>query len=301
MEKAVVFDIMRFSTQDGPGIRTTVFLKGCPLGCLWCHNPESQSIQAELMFRPNLCIRCLACIPACPQGAIAVIAGQVETDRTRCTLCAACVEACLSEARATAGREMTVGEVMAEVVKDVPFYDESGGGVTFSGGEPLLQRDFLLAALLACRREGIHTAVDTSGFAAWPVLDGLRESVDLFLYDLKTVDDGIHRAATGVSNELILANLRRLSELGHKLIVRMPLIPGISDRPKSIRETAEFLVCLPQLLSVDLLPYHLAGVEKYRRLNRPYAIPDLQPPTEAEVERAVQIFRESGLPIHVGG
>ena len=301
MEKAVVFDIMHFSTRDGPGIRTTVFLKGCPLACLWCHNPESQSLQPELMFRPNLCIHCYACVPACPQEAIAVVDGQVETLPSRCRLCAACVEACAAEARAIAGREMTVGEVMAEVEKDIPFYDESGGGVTFSGGEALLQRDFLLAALVECKRKGIHTALDTSGFAAWSVLDGLRESVDLFLYDLKTVDDACHRAMTGVSNQLILANLRRLSALGQPLIVRVPLIPGINDSPESIREMARFLGSLAPFLRVDLLPYHTAGVEKYRRLNRDYAIPAVQPPSEAEIARAVQILGESGLPISVGG
>ena len=166
-----LFDLMRFSTRDGPGIRTTVFLKGCLLACLWCHNPESQRSRPELLFRPNLCIGCQACLEVCQQGGITWQNGMVVTDRQACLLCGACAEACYADAREIVGRSMSVAEVMAEIRKDLPFYDETGGGVTFSGGEPLLQKDFLLALLQACKAEEIHTAIDTSGYAPWETLD----------------------------------------------------------------------------------------------------------------------------------
>ncbi len=301
MTTGVVFDIMRFATHDGPGIRTTVFLKGCPLACAWCHNPESQSIQPELMLRPNLCIQCGACIEACPQGAIYTEDGQIKTDSERCILCTACSEACYAEAREVVGREMTIDEVMAEVVKDIPIYDESGGGVTFSGGEALMQRDFLTGLLAECRRRGIHTALDTSGYAPWAALESVRGLVDLFLYDLKAVDDQLHLRATGVSNARVLANVRRLSELGHAIILRMPLVPGLNDSPADIRAAAQLAASLTGVQRVDVLPYHRAGAEKYRRLQRPYGLAELQPPNTEQVEQAAAILREIGIPIQVGG
>ncbi len=301
METGIVFDIMHFSTRDGPGIRTTVFLKGCPLHCAWCHNPESQSIKPELMLRPNLCIACETCLSACPQGAIALVDGEYVTDRSACTLCGNCVDACTAEARQIVGREMTEGQVMAEVLKDLAFYDESGGGVTFSGGEALLQHHFLLALLKACRNAGIHTAVDTSGFATWAVIDQIRPYVDLFLYDLKALDDRIHRQYTGVSNALILSNLQRLSSLGHAILLRMPLIPGINDSPEAIRAAGELAASLPNLAGLEILPYHLAGVEKYRRLDIQYELPGLVPPAGDQVEAAAQVLREYKLSVHVGG
>src|SRR5512146_3344760 len=185
----LVFDIRKFSLHDGPGIRTTVFFKGCPLSCWWCHNPESQSAAVEMLFRASRCIACRACLVACEQGAITWNGRGPVTDAEKCHLCGACAAACCAEARQQVGREMTVEQVMAEVECDVAFYDESGGGVTFSGGEPLLQRDFLLALLRACRAKEIQTALDTSGFAAWETIERVRDDVDLFLYDLKLIDD----------------------------------------------------------------------------------------------------------------
>jgi pyruvate formate lyase activating enzyme len=301
MLTGIVFDIMHFSTRDGPGIRTTVFLKGCPLHCAWCHNPESQSIKPELMLRPNLCISCETCVSVCPEGAISIAGDTYVTDRLKCTLCGTCVDACTSEARQIVGREMTVEQVMAEIMKDIAFFDESGGGVTFSGGEPLLQRDFLLALLKACREKGIHTAIDTSGFATWTVIDSVRDNIDLFLYDLKVLDDKIHRETTGVSNELILSNLRRLSELGHAIILRMPLIPGVNDSEQAIQAAGQLAAELPHLLSLEILPYHQAGVEKYRRLDREYNLQELVPPAGERVEALAQVLREYHLKVNVGG
>jgi pyruvate formate lyase activating enzyme len=301
VETGIIFDIMHFSTRDGPGIRTTVFLKGCPLQCAWCHNPESQSIKPELMLRPNLCISCEECLAACPEGAIIKVDGVLVTDRAKCTLCGTCVETCTAEARQIVGKEWTVAQVMAEISKDIAFFDESGGGVTFSGGEALLQRDFLLELLKACKEKGIHTAVDTSGFATWAVIESVRPFVDLFLYDLKSVDDRVHRAYTGVSNQLILANLRRLSELDHAILLRMPLIPGINDGDEAIQAAGQLAESLPHLLGFEILPYHQAGVEKYRRLDKEYNLAGLVPPAAERIESIAQALREYQLNVHVGG
>lgn len=301
MVTGLIFDIKKFSIHDGPGIRTTVFFKGCPLSCWWCHNPESQSSRREMMFRERRCIRCGACQAVCAQGAISMDGDVVSTDREKCTLCGACVEACYAEAREIVGREVTVAEVMAEIEQDVAFYDESGGGVTFSGGEPLLQRNFLLALLRACREKEIHTAVDTCGFATWETLDSLREHVDLFLYDLKSMDDARHLKSTGVSNELILGNLHRLSTLGHDIILRVPVIPGINDDDENIRQTGAFAATLSYLNRLDVLPYHRAGTEKYHRLNKVYELPEARPPSDERMAKIVRILRGFGLQIKIGG
>ena len=249
-----VFDIQKFSLHDGPGIRTTVFFKGCPLNCWWCHNPESQALGLEMMYQARRCIRCGACEAACSYGAISRNGDFVSTDREKCTLCGACVESCYAEAREIVGKEMTVAQVMTEIERDVTFYDESGGGVTFSGGEPLLQRDFLCSLLMACKDRDIHTTLDTCGFVAWETLDRARRFVDLFLYDIKLMDDAKHREFTGVPNDQILNNLRMLSEQGHNVVLRLPIIPGVNDDEKNVRQTGEFATTLPGLNQVDILP-----------------------------------------------
>ncbi len=245
MTQGLVFDIKKYSIHDGPGIRTTVFFKGCPLSCWWCHNPESQSSQREVILHDNRCIRCGACVDACPHHAIAWIDGEPITDRAVCERCGTCLGECYSEARQIVGREMTVEQVMAEIAPDTAFYDESHGGVTFSGGEPLLQRDFLLALLQACQARELHTAVDTSGFASWDTVDQIRPFTDLFLYDLKLIDDERHREFTGVTNQPILRNLQDLSALGHSIVIRIPIVPGLNDDDESIRQMADFIAALP--------------------------------------------------------
>ena len=301
MITGIVFDIKKFSIHDGPGIRTTVFFKGCPLGCWWCHNPEGQSLEPELVFRESRCIRCGACLEVCAQGAISWDGDVVATDREKCVLSGACAEVCYAEAREIVGREMTVAQVMAEIERDVAFYDQSGGGVTFSGGEPLSQPDFLLALLRACKENEIHTAVDTCGFAAWETLDSIRKHVDLFLYDLKLMDEAKHREFTGVSNELILKNLQMLSAQGQDIFLRVPVIPGINDDAENIRQIGTFAAALPRLDRVDILPYHRAAAEKHHRLNKVYGLPETRPPSDERMAEITQILEGFGLRVKVGG
>jgi pyruvate formate lyase activating enzyme len=225
----------------------------------------------------------------------------VSTDGENCTLCGDCVEVCYAEAREIAGQEMTVAQVMTEIEQDISFYDESGGGVTFSGGEPLFQLDFLLALLQACKEKEIHTALDTCGFAPWETLDDIRGHMDLFLYDLKLIDDARHRKFTGVSNELILRNLQMLSERGHNIFLRVPIVPGINDDDENIRQTGTFAAALPHLDRVDILPYHHIALEKYKRLNKVYSLPEARPPSDERIAEIAQILEGFGLRVKIGG
>jgi len=300
-ELGLIFDIRRFSIHDGPGIRTTVFLKGCPLSCWWCHNPESQSSGPELWLRSGRCIRCGECVEACPEGAITLQEEDYVTDQERCNLCGACLEACATEARQIVGRQMSVAQVLAEVERDVAFYDESGGGMTVSGGEPLQHRKFLSKLLRACKEKDIHTVLDTCGYASWKAVDEVRADVGIFLYDLKLIDDARHRKFTGVSNRLILQNLRRLLQSGQAVIIRVPLIPGVNDNEEDLHQLGSFIARLPDLPKVDLLPYHRAAMGKYERLNRAYPLLDVMPPSPERVQAAVEILQRYGLSVKIGG
>lgn len=300
-DSGMITHIQRFSTHDGPGIRTTVFLKGCPLTCPWCHNPENQAHDSELLVRADRCIGCAACVDACPVGAIQLFDTGPTVARERCTTCGACAEQCYTNALSMTGRPATVESVIEALERDRPFFDTSGGGVTFSGGEPLAQPAFLAALVEACRFRAIHTAVDTCGFAPWDALNGVRNAVDLFLYDVKLVDEERHKRYTGVSNRLIMSNLRRLVELGHRVILRFPLVPGVNDAPVDLDPLAALAKGTPRLEGVDVLPYHRMAIGKYQGLGKPFELAGLDPPTGEKVAEAVEILERSGLPVRIGG
>ena len=299
--QGTIFDVKRFSVHDGPGIRTTVFFKGCPLNCWWCHNPEGQAEEPELVLRPDRCIGCGACVDVCTHNAIVRQGEVIVTQRERCTACGACVEVCYADAREIVGNRVTADQVIEEIERDVAFYDQSGGGATFSGGEPLAQPEFLRDILRACKQQGIHTTLDTCGFAPWSELDTLRGDVDLFLYDLKLMDAERHRESAGVSNERILENLQRLSEGDHRIVLRVPVIPGINDDDENLQRIGQFAAQLPSLERVDLLPYHRIGRDKYHGLGRACTMPDTLPPSDGRMVEIAQALRRFDLAVGIGG
>ena len=301
MNGGVIFDIKRYSIHDGPGIRTTVFLKGCPLSCWWCHNPESQSAFTEVVYRPDRCIGCGACEGACPVGAIALTQRGYVADPDRCTGCGRCAEVCPAEAREMVGRGITVKDLVKEIEKDSLFFDESGGGVTFSGGEPLSQPAFLAEALEACRERDIHTVVDTCGFAPRQALERIAPLTDLFLFDLKMMDPGLHKSYTGVPNDLILSNLEWLAGQGFSLIVRVPVIPGINDTAENMEAMGKFLSELSRRPEVDLLPYHSSAREKYRKFGMNYRLKDLSAPSRERMKIIAAYLARFGLTASIGG
>lgn len=294
-EKGLVFSIQRYSTEDGPGIRTTVFMKGCPLRCLWCHNPEGQEFLPQIAFNSSRCIGCKGCVDACPQGAINFTADGPRTDRGKCQNCGKCAEVCPTGARELIGKYMTADEAFSEVERDILFYRNSGGGVTVGGGEPTTQPRFLVEFLKKCHEQGIHTALDTSGYVEWGEMEEILKHVDLVLYDIKQIDPAKHADYTGVSNELILENARRISSKGIPMIIRAPVIPGYTDGEDNIRDIMEFVSVLESVAKVDLLPFHRLGEPKYKKLDRNYEFEGTQPPTDAHMQKLKRLVESFGL------
>lgn len=295
-----VFNIQKYSIHDGPGIRTTVFLKGCPLACSWCHNPESIAPRPEIVFWDNKCISCGDCVKTCPKEAMQVVEQTVRKEAANCIGCEACVEVCPTGAIEQVGKKMTKAEVLKEIEKDRVFYEESGGGVTFSGGECLMQPEFLTGLLTDCKARGLHTALDTSGYASWQTIAGLKDAVDLFLYDLKLMDEEQHRKYTGVSNKLILENLQKLAKNGKLIWIRVPVIPGINDDDANLQALGAFLHSL-QIRDVFLLPYHGIAANKYARMGKDYQFSALESPSHEQLEAMQLGLQTFGLNVQIGG
>jgi pyruvate formate lyase activating enzyme len=295
-----ITDIQRFSIHDGPGIRTLIFFKGCPLSCPWCCNPETQSGASEIVFYDFKCIGCKNCLRACTREAI-LRPGKHHVDSQRCDLCGACVDVCPSGALKIAGTPMSVEELVEVVEKDRIFYEKSGGGVTITGGEPLSQPSFLYALLDALKKQGFHTAIETSGFGDWACLENIRPKTDLFLFDLKLLDSRKHREVTGVDNAAILSNLKKLIETGSNVVVRIPVIPGYTADDGNIEEIFRFVVSLGKIKTIHLLPYHNLGRSKYRYSGREYPLPSLEPPRAQDVARLKVQAENAGLGCIIGG
>ncbi len=299
--RGVVFNIQHYSIHDGPGIRTTVFLKGCPLRCFWCQNPESQTLRPEIFLDGEKCQGCGVCVRTCPEEAIELYEGRSRTDRDLCRGTGKCAEVCPHEARNLMGRYVTAEEVFQRVSADAIFYQRSGGGVTLSGGEPLAQPEFAISLLKMCREAAIHTTLDTCGYARWETVARVLEYVDLVLYDLKHMDVVEHERYAGVSNDLILDNARRIRELSIPMLARVPVIPGYNDTAENIAATARFIVNELGSISVHLLPYHRLGETKYARMERPKGSISVQPPSDEYMEEIKQAFESFGLVVNLGG
>jgi pyruvate formate lyase activating enzyme len=292
----LVFNIQNYSIHDGPGIRTIVFLKGCPLSCLWCCNPESISSQPELGFRQSLCNGCGQCVSVCPSKALSLAEGtnDLKIDRVLCDNCGACVEVCAPKALIIYGQKMTVEEVVNEVLKDAPFYRRSGGGVTVSGGEPLRQPEFLLGILKACRQAGLHTAIETSGYCSSRTFSSVLDQIDHVMFDLKVMDAERHLELTGKKNDLILKNARLLAKARCTVQPRMPLIPGINDSEDNLSMLASFLHSVGWR-SVELMPYHEFARSKYAALGRPYKMDNVPTAKPEDAEKVSKLLKKHGI------
>lgn len=302
MAIGIIFDIKHYAIHDGPGIRSTVFFKGCSLQCQWCHNPEGIHTEPEIFLRNEKCpSECRFCISACPNGAIRRNKGSIEVDLSRCDLCSECEEACVYGALEIIGRKVSDKDVMGELEKDSLFYEESQGGVTFSGGEPFEQPIFLNALLDKAKLKDLHTTVDTCGYFNPNLLANFDRKVDLFLYDLKMIDDEKHKKYTGKSNNLILDNLRRLIVNGQRVAVRIPLMAGINDDDNNIDKTVEFLKTLNHVEQINLLPYHSGGRLKQKRLGKKQLRAGFQSPSSERMEAIKNIFKANGFSVKVGG
>jgi len=302
MKQSHIFDIKRYAINDGPGIRVVVFFKGCNLHCAWCHNPESISTEPEKMYSRTKCILCGTCVDVCPENAIEMTTNSIIIDDSLCTLCGKCTDACPTKALEMSGKPMSVSEVLVIIEKEKVFFDQSGGGVTFSGGEPLMHIGLLLELLDECRKRGIHTAIDTAGNIKTEILLDAARHADLFLYDLKMADTTEHRKWTGAGNGLILTNLQMLAETGTDIIIRIPLLGGINDTEKNIETTAAFISGLAGATKeVHLLPYHAIAQHKYTKLGKTFESEKLQEPDQLALKRAIEIFAVFGIAATVGG
>lgn len=303
MSQGLIFDIKPYAINDGPGIRIAIYYKGCPLACEWCHNPESISPHVQKMFTQSKCIGCGECVKACPKNACRLDKNEgIITDPDLCKLCGKCAEVCPTGATEMSGYMASVEDIMSRIKKETVFFDHSKGGVTFSGGEPLQQPKYLIELLDECGKEGIHRAVDTSGFAKTEILLEVAKRTDLFLYDFKMLDPIKHKKYTGVSNEKILENLKILAESGARINIRYPMIKGVNAELDEIRGMAEFIAGLAgEKKEISILPFHNLAEMKHKKLGNDYELSGMTEPSVEEQSRAIEIFEEYGLKASIGG
>ena len=300
-DNAIVFNIQRYSIHDGPGIRTLVFMKECPLRCIWCDNPESWNPYPELSYRENRCIDCGKCIEQCPVTAIEHSnRGKIIIDRKLCNNCGNCASVCPSAALEMIGWVIGSEELLSQVKLDEVFYINSGGGITVSGGEPILQHQFLKTFLKKCKSNHLHTAIETCGYVPWKNMEKVMEFTDLILFDLKHMDTEKHKQLTGKPNDLILDNLRRISLLGKPIIIRVPLVPNYNDEKENFVKMVKFLKDLDNVQKIELLSYHNLGMQKYENLGRTYALSKLSSPTREKIRQLQLLIENSGITCLVG-
>lgn len=309
----LIFDIRRYSINDGPGIRITIFMKGCPLKCAWCHNPESQSPKVQKLYTESKCIGAQDCIEVCPEAALTLTPNGIVTDTEKCTLCGLCANACPTKAIEMSGKLYGVNELMEIIERERVHIEHSNGGVTFSGGEPLMHPGFLIEMLDACGEKGLHRTVDTCGFASTETLLEVAKRTDLFLYDLKLMDPVQHKKWTGADNRIILKNLTLLAETGANINIRIPFIKNVNTSAEEISKMADFVARLQdknrgletatpgKTLLVNLLPYHNIASGKYKKLEMGYNSEEMEEPTEKEIQQAIKIFNKFGIEVEVGG
>jgi len=297
-----IYDIQRFAIHDGPGIRTLIFMKGCPLTCLWCSTPQTQKSSPDLLYIETHCNKSLRCVDECPEKAIIFSDKEkIEINRNLCNSCGKCVDVCPSQALKLVGEQKTVEQLFQDIKKESNFYRRSGGGVTIGGGEPTMQHEFVAALLKKCKEMYVHTAMETCGYVKWEQLAKILEHIDLLYFDIKHMDSRIHEEITGVSNELILENARKASKI-QPIIIRIPLIPGLNDSEENILNTAKFASELGgNFLRIELLPYHKFGTGNYEQLGREYKLKDTEPPSEEHMNNLKKIIESCGVKVQIGG
>jgi pyruvate formate lyase activating enzyme len=300
MIKSVICEIEKYATYDGPGIRSVVFLKGCPLTCLWCANPETQRKENELYYDFTTCIQCQRCIKACEKGVLVALDGKIHIDRGKCTACGQCVTECPMGALRLVGKEMNVEEVFKEVSKDMIFYQQSGGGITISGGEVLMHEEFVIALLQKSKENYINTAIETSGFGSWNSLFNIAKYCDVILFDIKHTDKRIHKEVTGVDYQVIIDNLQQLGKIHNHIIIRVPLITGWNDSPENIENIVQ-IAKKNGIREIHLLPYHSLGREKYNQLGRKYSLAEIKSPADIVVNNFKEYIIKQQLRCIIGG